>query len=65
MKKSKRESKNTWRQMKMKAQRSKIFRCHKSRSRRKVYSNTGLSQEIRKISSEQPNLTVKELEKEE
>ena len=33
--------------------------CSKSRSKREVYSNTKLSQETRKISNKQPNLTYK------
>ena len=39
--------------------------CNKSSSKRKVYGSTSLPQEIRKISNKQPNLTPKELEKEE
>ena len=39
--------------------------CIKSSSKRKVYGSTSLPQEIRKISNKQPNLTPKELEKEE
>ena len=37
----------------------------KSSSKREVYSNTILPQEIRKISNKQPNLHLKQLEKEE
>ena len=33
--------------------------CGKSHSKGKVYSNTILPQQIRKITSEQPNLTYK------
>ena len=33
--------------------------CSKSSSKRKVYSNTILPQETRKISNKQPNLTPK------
>ena len=33
--------------------------CSKSSSERKVYSNTILPQETRKISNKQPNLTAK------
>ena len=46
------------------------MRCSKSSSKREVYSNARASkdaeqpQEMRKISNEQPNLTPKELEKE-
>ena len=52
MKKSERKSENTVR--KMKTQHSKIYGLQPSSSKRKVYSNTALPQEIRKISS---NLT--------
>ena len=63
-KKSKRKSENISRQKKMETQHSKIYGCSKSNSKREVYSNTGLPQEIRKTSN---NLTshLKELEKEE
>ena len=37
----------------------------KSSSKREVYSNTILPQETRNISNKQPNLTPKQLEKEE
>ena len=43
----------------------KPMRCSKSSSKTEVYSNTILSQETRKISDKQPNLYLKELEKEE
>ena len=36
--------------------------CSKSSSKREVYNNTSLPQEIRKISNKQPNLTPKEKE---
>ena len=39
--------------------------CSKSRSKREVHSDTGLSQETRKISNKQLNLHLKELEKQE
>ena len=39
--------------------------CSKSSSKRKVYSNTILPQETRKISNTQPKLHLKQLEKEE
>ena len=39
--------------------------CSKSSSNREVYSNTMLPQRIRNISNKQPNLTPKQLEKEE
>ena len=35
--------------------------CNKSSSKREVYSNTILSQETRKISNKQPNITPKEI----
>ena len=64
MKKSKSKSENTLRQMKIKTQLSKIYGMQQSSSKRKVYSNTDLPQETRKISN---NLTFhqEELEKEE
>ena len=43
----------------------KSMGCSKSSSKREVYSDASLSQETRKISSKRPNLTSKELEKEE
>ena len=39
--------------------------CSKSSSKREVYNNTILPQERRKITSKQPNLTRKAIEKEE
>ena len=39
--------------------------CSKSRSEREIYSDVSLSQEIRKISNKQTNLSLKQLEKEE
>ena len=41
------------------------MRSSKSSSKREVYSNKILPQETRKISNKQPNLTHKQLEKEE
>ena len=41
------------------------MRCRKSSSKREVYSNTILPQETKKISNKQPNLHLKQLEKEE
>ena len=38
--------------------------CSKSSSKKEVYSNTILPQEKRKISNKQPNLTAKQLGKE-
>ena len=45
--------------MKMKHSDPKSMGCSKSSSMREVYSNTVLTQEIRKISNKQPNLTPK------
>ena len=39
--------------------------CSKSSSKREVYSNTTVLQETRNISNKQPNLHLKQLEKEE
>ena len=39
--------------------------CSKSSSKREVDSNAILPQETRKVSNKQPNLTPKQLEKEE
>ena len=39
--------------------------CSKSSSKREVYSNKFLPQETRNISNKQPNLHLKQLEKEE
>jgi len=58
-KKSKRKLKNTWGQIKMKTQQSKIFAMQQSSSKREVYSSAGLSQEARKILNKQPNPTPK------
>ena len=55
IKKLKRKSKNIWRQMKMKTQWSKYLGCNKCYSKRKVYNNIGLPQEVRKTSN---NLTL-------
>ena len=41
------------------------MRCSKCSSEREVYSNTILPQETRKISNKQPNLHLKQLEKDE
>jgi len=61
-KKSRKKSKNTKSQMKMKTQWSKVFGIHQSCSKREVYSNTGLLQEEK---SQIKNLTLhlKEVEK--
>ena len=62
MKKSKRKLENTAKQMKIKKQFSKnLWNMSKAW---KVYTNTGLPQEMRKISNKQPNHYLKELEKE-
>ena len=45
--------------MKMKAQQPKPMRWSKSHSKRKVYSNTILPQDTKKISNRQLNLTPK------
>ena len=50
--------------MKMEIQHSKIMGHDKDISKMEIYSNTGLTQETRKISNEQSNLTSKELEEE-
>ena len=62
-KKSKNKSEITWKQMNMKTQWSKILRYSKSGSKRKVYSNTGLPQEARKIKNKPTNLTYKKTRK--
>ena len=48
MQKSKRKSENTSRHMKINIQYSKNLRYSKSSSRREMYSETGLPQEVRK-----------------
>ena len=45
--------------MKMKTQHPKPVGHYKSSAKRKVHSNTILSQEVRKTSNKQPNLTPK------
>ena len=59
MMKSKRKSENTFRKMKMEKQFPKFMGYSKSISKRKVYSDTGLSQETKKILT----YNLKELEK--
>ena len=54
---------NTWKQMKMKTQKSKTFGIQQSSYKREVYSNTGLPQEARKVSNTQPNLIPKRCRK--
>ena len=44
---------------------SKSMECSKSSSKREVCSNTTLTQEIRKASNRQPQLTLKTTDKEE
>ena len=46
--------------MKMKHNCSKPLKCSKGSPKREVYSNTGFSQETRKVSNTQANLTPKE-----
>ena len=62
MKKSKRKSENTLRQMEIKTQYSKIMGCSKGSSMREVYTDISLPQ-ARKISSKQPNITPKRIRK--
>ena len=58
-KKLKQGKKNAQRQIKVEIQQFKIYGPSKSSSKREVYSNTGLPQEIRKISNKHPNLIPK------
>ena len=51
--------------MKMKNDDPKPMECSKSSSKSKVYSDTNLPQETRKISNKQHKLTPKQLEEEE
>ena len=51
--------------MKMKTHNRKPMELSKSSAEGKVHSNTGLPQEARKKSNKQPNLHLKQLEKEE
>ena len=51
--------------MTMKTRQPKTYRMQQNSSKREVYSNTILPQETRKILNKQPNLTLKELEREE
>ena len=51
--------------MTMKTWQLKTFEYSESSSKREVYSNTILQQETRKTSNRQPNLYLKQLEKEE
>ena len=51
--------------MTMKIQQLKTYGMQKNCSKREVYSNTILPQETRKTLNRQPNLHLKQLEKEE
>ena len=51
--------KNSRKKQQWKHDNSKPMRCSKSSSKREVYSNTILPQEIRKTSNRQPNFTPK------
>ena len=53
MRKSRRKLKNTLKQMTMKTQPLKTMGCCESSAHREIYSNTGLPQKTRKISSQQ------------
>ena len=64
MMKSKRKSENTSRQTKMKTTLQSVG-YNKSSSKREVHSNTGLPQEIIKISNKQPNISPKKIGKRE
>ena len=63
MMKSKKKSENTLRQTKIKTQPYKIYRIHKSNSKREVHSSRGLPQETRKISNKKPHLPPKRTRK--
>ena len=56
MRKSKKKSEFTSREMKLETQHSKIYGYSKSSSKKEIYSDTDLPQETRKISNKQPNL---------
>ena len=58
MKKSKRKSENTLRQMKMQTRLSKIYGIHQKQFL-KFISDTGILQETKKISNKQHNLSSK------
>ena len=59
IKKSKRKSQNTYRQMKMKQNGPKSLGCSKSCSKKIVYSNIGVPSEEKQISNKQTNLIYK------
>ena len=59
MRKSKKKSEFTSREMKLETQHSKIYGYSKSSSKKEIYSNTILPQQISGISNRQPNLTPK------
>ena len=46
--------------MKMKTYNSKSMGCYKSNSKREIYRDLSLSQEIRKTSNKKPKFTFKE-----
>ena len=55
MRKSKKKSEFTSREMKLETQHSKIYGYSKSSSKKEIYSDTDLPQETRKISNKQSN----------
>ena len=59
MKKSKRNQKIHGDKWKCKHNGPKSLECSKSSSKREIYNNTGLHQEVRNISNKQPNLILK------
>ena len=62
MKKSKRKSENTPRQMKMEKQLSKVYEMQQRTSMREVYNDRGLPKET-KISNRHPNQPSKVIRK--
>ena len=63
MRKSKKKSENTTKQMKIKTHLPKSKGCNKSNFKRKVYSDTVLPQERIKISNKLPNIPFKGIRK--
>ena len=59
MMRSKKKSKDTLKQMKMRTQLSKSVGHWESNPKKEIHSITGLSQETRKNSNKQSNFTVK------
>ena len=57
--KSRKESKDILRQMKMRTQQPKIHGTQKNSPKREIHNNTALPQETRKISPKQSKLTPK------